>query len=301
MFPSRSFCALLFLLVAAGCSDSIPPVTPPPVTTVVPTYHYQFLAEHIHFLGDSGKYIAWFRYLGDSTYAQHVALLAFFYGPPDSMKFEQDVKLAKSIDSLSEILVSLEPDTAVTSPSAPLMKGGWQSGSAFLSTVPLFGDLTTSSATVTFATRSADTSRAQHEFYLMNLNGSDPVPSTINLPIAPASWHYSLWVTDSNYEPKHIFYYGSFRNPAGPDSDTSAGEYPYPGGYQPPLLSDPGAEILLSLTPDWRLAHGRPQALVPLNVLQLRLKRFLHYREAIPMTNVANSGLPHGFFLLKKK
>jgi hypothetical protein len=300
MKSSRSLLLLLLLIAVSSCGDETSSVTPPPSSGSAKAFHFSFLAEHMRALGTSGVYVAWFRYIGDSTFTQHTPMLAFFRPPPDSMKFDGDVTLVHAADSLQEILISVEPDTNAVRPSAPLMKGTLSQLSAYLTAGTIFGQLTDARATVTFATGTADTTRAQHEFYLMTLSGGIPIASAINLPVAAAGWRYDLWVTDSSYDPKHLFYYGSFADPSGPDSDTSTTDLPFPGGYRPNLLSDPGAEILLTLEPSWRLS-GRPSSPLPFNVLQLPLKRFLHNGESIPMTNVAATGIPNGYFLLKKK
>jgi hypothetical protein len=287
-------------LFVAGCGGDTASGPNPPVTSGGPVYHYKFLAEHIHFLGTSGRYIAWMKFEGDTSYSLRVPLLAFFYGYPDSMKFEGDVTLPHSIDSLRTILVSAEPDTSAIRPSSPLVSGNWSGSPAFLSASATVPGVAQSHATVTFATASSDTLRSKHEFYLMTLASGEPRPSAIDLPVSPKGWRYALWVTDSAYEPKHLFYYGSFSDPTRSDDDTTAGDLPYPGGYRPPSLEDPGSQILLTLEPTWRLA-ARPPAPFPVNIFHVNLKRFIHDNEALTMTNVTETGLPRGYFSLVKK
>lgn len=300
MSRSRSIWAIGLLVLLASCGEDTPSQPKPPGTSGSPVYHYKFLAEHIHFLGTTGKYIVWMKFEGDSSYTLRVPLLAFFYGYPDSMKFEGDVTLPHSLDSLRSILLSAEPDTSASLPTAPLLSGAWSGNPAFLSASATVPNVSQAHASVTFATASSDTSRAKHEFYLMTISSGERQPSAIDLPRAPTGWRYALWVTDSGFEPKHLFYYGSFADPTRIDDDTTAGDLPYPGGYRPPSLEDPGAQILMTLEPTWRLT-ARPSGPFPVNLFHLQLKRFLHYEETLPMANVTETGLPHGYFSLVKK
>jgi hypothetical protein len=297
--------AISFLVfsVFEGCRSASAPAEPSSIPTGL--YNYQFEAANLQSLGDSyGQYFLWLRMIGDSTAIFSVPLT----NPKqsnDSLVFSGIIKLPHNPDSILSAVVSIESGTLPSGPTSTLMAGQFQSdsGYSFLSgtNAGAAGDYSNAIGSVVFTTKSADTSRAQKEFYLMKFVNGVPISSMSNLPIAPVGWRYGLWVIDSSFYPIHKFFYGSFTNPNGPGSDSIKAEFPFPGGYNPAPLNDPGASLKVTLEPEFSVAGNKPTGPSPVTILSLELPQFIYFDQSIQFQNVWSGSAPAGILRIWKR
>lgn len=267
-------------------------------------YFYTLNFDHLKYLPAGQSYVLWSKQSGDAGWT-FLDTLGYNVHNGDSVKYSANIHLKVDPAKIDRVLLSIEPTSkAYTVPTTQLIGGPFEAGprSAQLTVVDSsgVGRYLQTSAAITFTTLSSDTNRAKSEFYLMTFKGGKATPSAQNLPAPKSGWTYALWVVDPNFFPPHQFYYGSFNDPNGPDSQTQPGDYPLPGGYRPSPLTDPGASILLTLEPGFGLAksHTEPSQFV---LLEASLKRFINYNESIVMDNVTQSTLPTATFALIKK
>jgi hypothetical protein len=281
----------------AGCSPNSTTIEPKPSPLPAGPYHYQFEAANLRPLDTSnGRYVLWLHILGDSS-AKSVPLIDGKYSN-GSLVFTDTIELPNNLDSILDAYVNIEPPGSVSIPSNPLIAGQFQSdsGYSFLSAVNAggIGDFSKAAGSVVFTTSSSDTNRAQQEFYLMKFVNGVPASSMSNLPIAPVGWRYGLWVVDSSFYPIHQFFYGSFTNPNGLGSDSSKAEFPFPGGYNPAPLNDPGASLKVTLEPDFSVAYNKPIGPSRIVLLSLKLRQFIYFNQSIDFQNVWSNSSPSG-------
>jgi hypothetical protein len=277
----------------AGCSSNT--ITPESTSLPAGSYYYQLDAANLpQFNASFSQFVLWFQMLGDST-----DLSVPISNPADTdgtLFFSGIVKLPHNPDSILSTIVSIEPLTLPKSPSSVLMSGQFQSSDSqsFLSEANASGDYSNAAGSAIFTTKSSDSSRAKQEFYLMKFVNGVPASSMTNLPIAPAGWSYGLWVVDSSFYPIHQFFYGSFTNPNGPGSDSAKAEFPFPGGYNPAPLNDPGASLKVTLEPDFSVAGNKPIGPSPITILWLQLQQFIYFDESLQFQNVWSNSTPSG-------
>jgi hypothetical protein len=293
------FAGLLVAIICAGCGESSTednkrPPSPPPPSKDTARFFTLEVANLRPLDTTSGQYVLWIKGPGDST-LRLAKRLDFWTRPGGQMIFSGSILVGKP-DSLTEVLVSIEPMQTPSSPSNQLIKGTYNRSQAayILTTDSTIGDFSATSGSVLFTTTSSDTNRARSEFYLMRLNGSTPAASLNNLPMPPSGWHYGLWVLDSNFIPRHQFFYGLFLQAEGHDSDSTHDAYEFPGGYNPASLTDPAGRIEITLEPDVAVKNGKPLAPSPITLLYLRLQRFITLNQTIDLTNVWASSAPRG-------
>jgi hypothetical protein len=293
------FAGFLATILFAGCGESStednkrPPAPPPPSKDTAK--FFTLSVDNLRPLDTaSGQYVLWIKGPGDSA-LRLAKRLDFWTRPGGLMTFSGSILVGKP-DSLSEVLVSIEPMQTPASPSNQLIKGTYDRSQAayILTTDSTVGDFSAISGSVLFTTASSDTNRARSEFYLMRLNASTPTASLNNLPVLPTGWHYGLWVLDSNFIPRHRFFYGLFSQAEGHDSDSSHDAFAFPGGYNPASLTDPAGRIEITLEPDIAIKNGKPVAPSPITLLYLRLQRFITLNQTIDLTNVWASSAPRG-------
>ena len=285
---------LTFFFLAGCSSDSI---TPESTSLPVGSYYYHFESANLRTLDTSnGRYVLWLHILGAPS-AMSVPLIDGKYSN-DSLVFSGTVKLPVNLDSLLDDYVKIEPPSSIGLPSTPLMTGQFQSdsGFSFLSTTNAegIGDFSKAAGSVIFTTKSSDTSRAQQEFYLMKFVNGVPTSSMSNLPSPPVGWLYGLWVLDSSFYPVHKFFYGWFGNANSPGSDSSNAEFPFPGGYNPAPLNDPGGTLELTLEPDFSISGNKPAGPSPIILLSLELRQFIYFNQSIQFQNVWGTSAPAG-------
>ena len=238
----------------------------------------------------------WFEMIGDSTDLS--VPLTNATTSNDSLVFSGIVKLPHSPDSILSTLVSIEPTALPNSPTSALITGQFQSdrGYSILNAANSggVGDFSNVAGSAIFTTKSSDTARADQEFYLMKFVNGVPTSSIQNLPSAPVGWRYGLWVLDSSFYPLHKFFYGWFGNANGPGSDSSNAEFPFPGGYNPAPLNDPGAMLEVTLEPDFSVAGNKPAGPSPIVLLWLQLRQFIYFDQSINFYNVWSTSAPAG-------
>ena len=296
--------AIMVVLALGGCSSSTPPQQsnpkPPPNAG---TYNFQLNVANIRALDtSSGEYVLWLRMIGDT--ALYPRRLTYWTVGSDSLDFLGTIQLPHSPDSIVSVYVSIEPSTVPANPSSILMTGAFDSvtDSAFISAANHggAGDYSNAKASVIFTTKSPDTDQAKSEFYLMDFVHGVPTSSVSNLSIPPHGWSFGLWVLDSNFYPLHKFFYGTFTNPDSSDTNPTNSDYPFPGGYYPRPLNDPGARLEITLEPDFAIQSNHPAGPSPFTVLWVRLRQFINYNDTLNLANGWSSFAPHGILKLSK-
>ena len=287
---------IVFSSFMAGCPSNS--VQPQSNSLPSGSYYYQFEAANLRPISaTSGQYVLWLSMLGDSSTLVFIPLINSAYSN-DSLVFSGIVKLPHNSDSILSTYITVEPLNSLQLPAAPLMSGQFHSdsGYSFLSTANDgdIGGYANTAGSVIFTTKSTDTNRSKSEFYLMKLVNGVPISSVSNLPTTPTGWSYGLWVLDSSFYPLHKFFYGSFTNANGPGSDSSKAEFPFPGGYNPAPLNDPGAILELTLEPDFSVAKNNPAGPSPIVILWLQLREFIYLNQTIEFKNVWNMNAPSG-------
>ncbi len=284
-------------LIVGGCHNATTPPSTPPSTPTPGTYNYSLNVANIRPLDTaSGQYVLWLKMRNDTAwYSKPLTYWTVGYG---SLDFLGTISLPASPDSIETAYVSMEPKIFSRSPTSVLMIGTFYPGvdSAGMSSSysGAIGDYAQAQATAVFTTKSSDTNRARQEFYLMRLMGGVPLPSATNMPIPPAGWSYGLWVLDSNFYPLHKFFYGAFRSPDSSDLNPQNEEYPFPGGYNPAPLNDPGARLEVTLEPNYAIQTNRPNGPSPLTVLWGPLKMFINFNDSLPLENAWGSSALQG-------
>lgn len=267
------------------------------------TYNYQLNVANIRPLDPtSAQYVLWLRSLGDTSwYAKPLANWRIGAG---SLDFLGTISLPHAPDSIEKAFVSIEPPTIPSRPSSVLIAGAFNSNAdtAYLNASDSggIGDYSRAKASVIFTTKSSDTNLAKSEFYLMDFIQGVPISSVSNLPIPPNGWSFALWVLDSNFYPLHQFFYGAFRNPDSPDTNPANNDYPFPGGYNPRPLNDPGAKLEVTLEPDFAIQGNHPTRPSSFIVFWVRLRQFIDYNDTLNFTNVWSSTAPQGVLKLSK-
>ena len=285
-----------FILIAAlwigGCSQTY---TPPAAFVLPPgTYTYQLHATNLKWVDTtSAKYVLWVQMLGNSIW--YSAVLDSANVVLDSPGY---IALPHPPDSIASVTLSLEPSAVGTSPTSIVMTGVFNisDSSTTLRTTNTggVGDFSQALATATFTTKSSNTNLADNEFYLLRFMNGVPEPSCTNLPIAPNRWSYGLWVLDTNFYPTHEFFYGAFTNSDSSDTNPMNADYPFPGGFNPAPLNDPGAQLEVTLEPSFVVAGNKPTSPSPLLILSGQLFTFLYFNDTLALQNTWSSSVPTG-------
>jgi hypothetical protein len=293
---------MAFMSVFAGCTSNTPPQSNSKQLPVG-TYSYQLNVANIRVLDTiSGQYVLWLRILGDTTW--YAKPLTYWTVGSGSLDFLGTISLPHTPDSIDTALVSIEQISLPSSPTSILMTGTFYSGAdtAYMSMANAggAGNYSSATASVIFTTRSSDTNRAKSEFYLMDFIKGVPTSSASNIPVPPPGWSYGLWVLDSNFYPLHKFFYGAFTNPDSSDSSPQTDEFPFPGGFNPAPLNDPGARLEVTLEPDFAISGNHPAGPSPLTILWAQLRRFIDYNDTLNLQNAWSFSAPHGILKVSK-
>jgi hypothetical protein len=295
---------VLLLLLLVGCRHDTPVQTTPPPTTHTGEITYTVYAQDLRAPRANETYLLWIRPTGTTDLIKLAELVVDKYKlhGPDSLVLTGKTNLKDSLLPYDEALISLEPDTSVTKPGSVLMLGAANGAGIFdmdPATEGAVADLRFTTASATFGTRSADTTRSHHEFYLADLSGSTPISTLANLPNIGFGWHYAIWVTDSFYSPLHLFYYGAFLHPNGHDSDSTNDSFAFPGGFEPPSLDNTHAKIEITVEPDFHLANVKALGPSPFPILEGAIPINVYSRLVVSLTNVVSRGLPKARLILK--
>ena len=301
----RAFFPLLLLLGLAlglsSCGNDTAPTTPPNTKSSDSIFHFQLPVANLHKLDPAyEQYVLWLKIKTNGTAVWTAFKLTTPYlGNSDSLKWLSDLILHISLDSIVRVALSIEPPVIPAVPSSKLIAGTFVGGTSNTAVLTASdsdgaGDYSSATGSVLFTTKSSDTNWAKSEFYLMRVNNGTSTASVQNLPVPRAGWVYALWVLDSNYYPLHKFFYGSFTDAAGPDSDPTNDEYPFPGGYKPAALNDPGAMLEITLQPSFEVQNSAPSAPSPIPVLWLQLQRFIDFNQSLDLQNAWQATMPSG-------
>jgi hypothetical protein len=248
----------------------------------------------------SGKYVLWVQMRGSSSW--YSAALGSPQMLQDSLDFSGGITIPEPPDSIASAYVSIEPSVVPTSPTSILMAGAFNgmSGSASLSTTNAggVGNFSVAQATATFTTKSSDTTLAKNEFYLLRFMNGTPEASCSNFPAAPKGWSYGLWVVDSNFLPLHQFFYGAFTNPDSSDTNPMNTDYPFPGGFNPAPLNDPGAQLEVTLEPSFAVVGSNPGGPSPLHILSGQLFTYIYFNDTLALQNSWSSSAPSGMLTI---
>lgn len=293
-----SLVAGLLLFAIAGCSSGTNP--PPSVQrSTNGSYNYSLIVANIRPLDTTtGQYVLWLKMIDDTTW--YSKPLTFWTVGKNNLDFQGTISLPRTPDSINIAYVSIEPMVLPSAPSSVLMAGTvspvHDTAMSDLSTSApgAVGNYSLAQASVIFTTRSSDTNRARQEFYLMHFLNGLAAPSALNMPVPLSGWVYGIWVLDSNFYPKHKFFYGWFRNADSASSKWVAGEYPFPGGFEPPPMNDPGARIEVTLEPQFAITNDKPAGPSPLTLLWAQLRTFIDFNDTLVLSNVWNSTAPEG-------
>ncbi len=283
---------LILLQCFTGCSSTVVPQ---------PGDSYTLHVANLRPLDSTGtQYVLWVQMRGSSSW--YSAALGSPQMFRDSLDFSGGITIPQSPDSIAEAYVSAEPSVIPTSPTSILMSGAFNgmSGSASLSTTNAggVGNFSEAQATATFTTKSSDTMLAKNEFYLIRFRNVVPEASCANFPVAPKGWSYGLWVVDSSFYPLHKFFYGAFTNPDSSDTKPTNNDYPFPGGFNPARMNDPGAMLEVTLEPSFAVAGNNPGGPSPLRILSGQLFTFINYNDTLALQNLWSSSAPSGILTI---
>lgn len=288
----RALSVLWFILLClAGCSSGTNP--PPSIPQPLPngTYNYVLDVSNLRPLDTtSGQYVLWLKMIDDTMW--HSKSLNFWRAKTGFLEFAGQIQLPSAPDSIQTVEISVEPMAVPPSPSSLLLTGSFYQDSSTLSSV--VGDYSDAGASVIFTTQSSDTNRSKQEFYLMRFVNGLHTATAMNMPAPPNGWTYGLWVLDSNFYPKHRFFYGWFRNADSSSSEWKPGEFQFPGGFNPAPMNDPGARLEVTLEPQFAIQSNRPNAPSPLTILWSQLRRFIDFNDSLTLVNSWHATEPEG-------
>lgn len=305
----RSIAALVFVCsllggtlgLVGGCKNTA--TTEPGFTEDSLRYTVALFTHHLYPLSSGRHYELWFKFDKESNWKDIGPVSVMRLYAQDSSIIGASFKSGLGQSKPSEVLISVETDTTSgmvpleRQPSAKLLWGSVNAGDTSGSTamtgvngIGIYGKNISGKAI--FTTTSSDTSQAKHEFYLAKKQGSDLVASLQNLPTTSPEWRYALWVIDSNFYPVHRFFFGTFTNGNGHDSDSANDHYPFPGGYTGAAINSAGNQILVTLEPTFDLVHLQKFGPSPFTVLKTRLMQFISYNQENDLTNVTSTGIP---------
>ncbi len=254
------------------------------------------------------NYFLWFKYAHDSAWRKISVLSVKSVNTDDSVIVLIHPKLSRQVDSLQEILISLEQTSTPEQPGLTL----WQetvsivaakTASAVLDPSPL-GNFSPLSSSLVFTSASSDSTRYKKEFYLTTFDAGKYNSSLSALPVPPTGWKYGLWSVDSNFTPIQSSFYGLFTSAAGNDSytynDTLKDNLPYPGGAALAPMDRPSGSIIVTLEPDWYGNDVRKHGPSPFSLLHFDRFQFIQPNVNYPMTNVSKYGIPSGRITIRQ-
>lgn len=259
---------------------------------------------HLPLLRQSEGYVVWLKFENDPSWHKINQISVFLRGD-DSTSILYTTELAPKIDSLSEVLLTLEKDTAVATDPGLILYHGYFSGDsaykvAMFNPMPL-GDFSQLNSSLVFTTHSKDTTAYIKECYLADYESGKIQSSLSALPGAPAGWKFGIWAIDSVNFPIQKVYYGQFTSPVGHDSDSSNDAEAFPGGFTNAPMNQPHGSIIVTLEPDWYGNDVKLKGPSPFTLLRFDRTRFLVRDHNFPMLNVSETSTFGGYIYVQHR
>jgi hypothetical protein len=298
---------VLLALLAVGCSED-PPVVPPVDTEA--TVNYRIVARNIIPLRTGEYYSLWVKEAPDSAYRFISDTILHVYYPFDSSLYYGKFDVKYSIDSLKEVLLTIERTKKPTTPGVVVLRGtvekrfdsvlGKDSIYSVLENIS-FDSMLYTSGMLTFTSKSPDPEAYTKEFYFLRFAGPTFVPSIESLPLPPTGWNYATWTYDNDFFPAHQFLYGLFNTATGHDSDSANDAYEFPGGAKSQPQDVGTGLIIVTLEPQLYGDSLRYAGPSPIRILQFERRRVIIPDQAYTMDNAAIYSLPTMSISFKKK
>ncbi|MFI5264331.1 MAG: hypothetical protein ACHQM6_07440 [Candidatus Kapaibacterium sp.] len=299
---------LYICLTVSGCTKnySTESTTVPPPQTL-DSMSYQFNAFGIQSMR-TGEFMAlWVKITPDTAW-RFVSILTLRYRyPDDSVLLVGKFYNNKPIDSLKDVIITLEQTTKPQTPGLLLaharvflLDSAKTHMSISLDARPVLGDFSLLQGSLVFTSPLPDTTAYTHELYLMNFQGSQQTPSLLSLNQLPAGWKYGVWAVDTNFTPHESFFYGLFTSPQGHDNDSANDHYPYPGGWKPQRMDVAGGSIIVTLEPEFYGDSLKFKAPSPFILLEFKRIRNILKNNNYPMKNVSVNTIPSGIITFRK-
>lgn len=275
----KILCSVVVLIFAAGCkSTTTGPAAPVPVKS---KYTYAITTTNLAPLREGEVYSLWAEIDGAMTRLP----ITLTQGWGD--KNNNGSLTLSTLSKATLFVLSVDQSATAAAPEAILASGANSALSATLDQRSLGLDtLRNATGTAIFATFNSDTNEAKKAFYLMVIGPMSLVPGLNSVPTAPAGWTYSLWVTDSTFEPNHLFYYGSFNQRSGKDSRSATDAFDYPGAHGKIDLRIPTASIRVTLEPAARPESARELQPSPYNIVSGELPRTIELNQQLELRNM---------------
>lgn len=271
------------------------------------TVNYQITAAGMRPLRDSEQYVLWLKIAPDTSFQLLSVLSIRYFSPEDSAFLVGKFSMIKSLDSIREVVVSLEKTSTPSVIGLPLLHGttfffdsSKKNAGSILDSKGFLGDYSTLQGGLVFTSTSSDTTTYTREFYLMNYRSPAHNPSLLSLPSIPKGWEYGLWAVDSNFTPRQQFLYGLFSRDHGHDNDSVNDFFDFPGGRKAQRMDMPSGSIIVTLEPEFygdSLKHIGPS---PFTLLRFDRNRFIEKDVNYPMINVSSDGVPGGIITFRK-
>ena len=301
---------LLFLLctgiAASGCKKDNPVDSkPPPVKADSITY--QIKAYGIQDMRQGESLVLWIKMGSNNSWQKADILKVRYRFPDDSVSIVGKFFAGQPLDSLNDVLISLEHTSAPSAPELPIAGSGTlvldsakSNLTGMLDSRYYISDYSSLHGGLVFTSPLPDSTAYTHEFYLMNIQGSSQSPSLLSLSVPQEGWKYGLWAFDLNFTPHQYFLYGLFSAPQGYDSDSANDHYPFPGGWKPQQMNVPSGSIVVTLEPEIYGDSLKFKGPSSFKLLQFDRFKFIEKDKNYPMTNVSSHSLPGGTILFRR-
>lgn len=294
-------------LFVVGCSEDPPDEPKPDPETQVA---YRIVGHNIYPLRAGEYYSLWVKEAPDSSFRFIQDSILHVYYPFDSSQYFGKFDVKYSIDSLREVLLTIERTKTPITPGLVVLHGVVEreyndvmKGDSIYSVLKnaSFDSMLNTSGMLTFASPSSDSLAYTKEFYFMRPAGPAYAPSIQSLPYPPTGWRYATWVYDTDFFPPHQFFYGYFDTSLGHDSDSANDSYAFPGGAKSQPQNVASGLIMATLEP---MFYGDSIRLVgpsPFRILQYERSRFIVPDNAYQMQSEGQYSLPTMSISFKRK
>jgi hypothetical protein len=281
---------LASLVLFGGCSKA--PTDSSPSVPEKKKIEMRFEGSGFHPLRSDEYYSFWVKEKGDSLFRFVSDSLLYHLPSGNDFVYYKYIQV-ESIDSVSEVLLTIERTRSPSSPGLAVLSGSviHKSDSVYsvMSSETLLGYFTPLGGKLMFTSTSSDTDAYKKEFYIMDSNGS---ASLTNLPAPTPGWIYALWMIDQNFYPPQQFFYGTFKGASGHDSDSLHDFYPYPGGAKVQSMNVPSGNIVVTLEPEFYGDSLRFNGSSPFWLLKFDRIGNLVRNKPYEMTNVSENYIP---------
>ncbi len=299
----KIFALIFFLCIffsAEGCKKDNPvssQKSPPPYDST--TVYYLARIFGVQPLRSYEFYVLWTKILPDTSWQMIAPLTVSSSNADGSVVMVGKFSSKEPLDSLKDVLMTLEQTPAPLIPGLPIVHGGIfyldsakKQVTTSLDSKSTLGDFSALNGGLVFTSPLSDSLAYTHEFYLMNLLGLKQSPSLLSLNIPPQGWKYGLWAIDLQFTPHEYFFYGLFSTPEGHDSDSANDHYPYPGGWKPQQMNMPSGSIIVTLEPIFYGDSLKFKGPSSFTLLQFNRIQFIEKDKNYPMENVSLLGVP---------